>query len=79
MNVTNASEMSTLTVDPAVQATSSSLAQSLMPRAGESDASKVLSQGSGLSKALVGQRSIFSVDCSRAGMSGDLPIRSSCP
>nr|XP_019952060.1 PREDICTED: filamin-B-like [Paralichthys olivaceus] len=68
VTVTNASETSTLTVDPAVRASSSSsLAQSIMPRPSDSDASKVLSRGSGLSKAFVGQRSSFSVDCSKAG------------
>nr|XP_046240882.1 filamin-B isoform X1 [Scatophagus argus] len=67
VNVTNASETSTLTVDPAVRATSSSFAQSAMPKMADSDASKVLSRGPGLSKAFVGQRSSFSVDCSKAG------------
>lgn len=67
MNVTNASETSTLTVDPAVRASSSSFTQSAMPRLADSDASKVLSRGPGLSKAFVGQRSSFSVDCSKAG------------
>ncbi|KAF1391122.1 hypothetical protein PFLUV_G00038600 [Perca fluviatilis] len=67
VNVTNASETSTLTVDPAVRASSSSFTQSAMPRLGDSDASKVMSRGPGLSKAFVGQRSNFSVDCSKAG------------
>ncbi|XP_074525668.1 filamin B a [Halichoeres trimaculatus] len=67
VNVTNASETSTLTVDPAIRASSSSFTQSAMPRPGDSDASKVLSRGPGLSKAFVGQRSSFSVDCSKAG------------
>ncbi|XP_031160803.2 filamin-B isoform X1 [Sander lucioperca] len=67
VNVTNASETSTLTVDPAVRASSSSFTQSAMPRLGDSDASKVLSRGPGLSKAFMGQRSNFSVDCSKAG------------
>ncbi|XP_035517689.1 filamin-C-like [Morone saxatilis] len=67
VNVTNASETSTLTVDPAVRASSSSFNQSAMPRLSDSDASKVLSRGPGLSKAFVGQRSSFSVDCSKAG------------
>ncbi|XP_052465193.1 filamin-B isoform X2 [Carassius gibelio] len=60
VNVTNASEMSTLTVDPVNRARSTS------PRAA-SDASKVLSRGPGLSKAFVGQKASFSVDCSKAG------------
>ncbi|XP_030585128.1 filamin B a isoform X2 [Archocentrus centrarchus] len=67
VNVTNASETSTLTLDPAIRATSSGFAQSAMPRPGDSDASKVLSRGAGLSKAFVGQRSSFTVDCSKAG------------
>lgn len=66
MNVTNASETSTLTLDPAIRA-SSSFTQSAMPRLGDSDASKVVSRGAGLSKAFVGQRSNFTVDCSKAG------------
>ncbi|XP_065811298.1 filamin-B isoform X2 [Labrus bergylta] len=66
VNVTNASETSTLMVDPAIRGSSSSFTYA-MPRPGESDASKVLSRGSGLSKAFVGQRSSFSVDCSKAG------------
>ncbi|XP_034726061.1 filamin-B [Etheostoma cragini] len=67
VNVTNASETSTLTVDPAVRASSSSFTQSAMPSLGDSDASKVLSRGPGLSKAFMGQRSNFSLDCSKAG------------
>ncbi|XP_027134628.1 filamin B a isoform X2 [Larimichthys crocea] len=67
VHVTNASETSTLTVDPAVRASSSSFTQSAMSRLTDSDASKVLSRGPGLSKAFVGQRSNFSVDCSKAG------------
>ncbi|KAL3058091.1 hypothetical protein OYC64_010302 [Pagothenia borchgrevinki] len=66
VNVTNASETSTLTVDPAVRS-SSSFSQSALPRLTDSDASKVSSRGPGLSKAFVGQRSNFSVDCSKAG------------
>lgn len=34
-----------------------------------SDASKVVSRGAGLSKAFVGQKNTFTVDCSKAGMS----------
>uniref|UniRef100_A0A669B024 Filamin B n=1 Tax=Oreochromis niloticus TaxID=8128 RepID=A0A669B024_ORENI len=66
VNVTNASETSTLTLDPAIRA-SSSFTQSAMPRLGDSDASKVVSRGAGLSKAFVGQKSNFTVDCSKAG------------
>lgn len=67
VNVTNASETSTLTMDPAVRASSSGFTQNAAPRTADSDASKVLSRGSGLSKAFVGQRSSFTVDCSKAG------------
>ena len=67
MNVTNASETSTLNLDPAVRGSSSSFTQAALPRPADSDASKVLSRGPGLSKAFVGQRSSFSVDCSKAG------------
>lgn len=66
VNVTNASETSTLTVDPALRASSSSLTQSSLPLF-SSNASKVQSHGPGLSKALVGQMNRFYVDCSNAG------------
>lgn len=65
MNVTNASETSTLTVDPAVRVISAN-STNAVPRAA-SDASKVTSRGPGLSKAYVGQKASFSVDCSKAG------------
>ncbi|KAM6979784.1 LOW QUALITY PROTEIN: filamin B a [Aplochiton taeniatus] len=65
VNVTNANETSTLTVDPVTQSSSPS-SYSQPPRQA-SDASKVLSRGPGLSKAFVGQRSSFTVDCSKAG------------
>uniref|UniRef100_A0A672HLH3 Uncharacterized protein n=1 Tax=Salarias fasciatus TaxID=181472 RepID=A0A672HLH3_SALFA len=55
VSVTNASETSTLTVDPVLRSL------------GDSDASKVQIRGPGLSKASVGRRSSFSVDCSKAG------------
>lgn len=32
-----------------------------------SDASKVISRGAGLSKAFIGQKNTFTVDCSKAG------------
>ncbi|KAM7421946.1 hypothetical protein PAMA_010159 [Pampus argenteus] len=67
VNVTNASETSTLTVDPVLRASSSSFTECDTPRSAYSDASKVLSRGPGLSKAFVGQKSSFSVDCSKAG------------
>ncbi|KAF5899201.1 filamin-B isoform X2 [Clarias magur] len=65
VNVTNASETSTLMVDSAVRATSAN-SFNAMPRAA-SDASKVTSRGPGLSKAYVGQKASFTVDCSKAG------------
>ncbi|XP_053530109.1 filamin-B isoform X2 [Ictalurus punctatus] len=65
VNVTNASETSTLTLDPAVRAISAN-SSNAMPRTA-SDASKVTSRGPGLSKAYVGQKANFSVDCSKAG------------
>lgn len=37
------------------------------PVPGPTDASKVLAKGLGLSKAYVGQKSSFTVDCSKAG------------
>lgn len=56
-----------LTLDAPVRGTSSSSVHSAMPRLGDSDASKVLSRGTGLNRAFVGQRSSFSLDCSKAG------------
>ncbi|XP_054641647.1 filamin-B [Dunckerocampus dactyliophorus] len=64
VNMSSASVSSTLTVEPPAGGSSSSLALS---RPAASDASKVLSRGLGLSKAFVGQKSSFSVDCSKAG------------
>lgn len=69
VNVTNASETSTLTLDPLLRSSSASPAHSALSWTSEADASKVLSRGPGLSKAFVGQRSSFSVDCSKAGKS----------
>ncbi|KAM9758898.1 filamin-B-like isoform 2-T2 [Menidia menidia] len=63
VSVTNASETSTLTLDPAVKA----LGGAPPPRADSSDASMVTCRGPGLSRAYVGQRGSFSVDCSKAG------------
>ncbi|XP_036387133.1 filamin-B [Megalops cyprinoides] len=65
VNVSNASETSTLTVDPVTKSTSPS-SYSALPQF-SSDATKVVSRGPGLSKAYVGQKSSFSVDCSKAG------------
>lgn len=44
------------------------------PGPGPTDASKVLAKGLGLSKAYMGQKSSFTVDCSKAG--GCLETRS---
>lgn len=68
VKVTSISETSTLKVE-AADKMSSRLMETLLPRPGYSDAGKVHSQGSGLSQALVGLRSRFSVDCSKAGES----------
>ncbi|XP_051528401.1 filamin-B [Myxocyprinus asiaticus] len=65
VNVTNASETSTLMVE-SVTRSSSTNSYRASPRA-SSDASKVLSRGPGLSKAFVGQKASFTVDCSKAG------------
>ncbi|KAM8868125.1 filamin B a isoform 1-T1 [Synchiropus picturatus] len=67
VSVTNASESTTMTLDPAVRLSSTSLGQSPMSWSADTDASKVLSRGTGLSRAFVGQKSSFSVDCSKAG------------
>lgn len=65
VNVTNASETSTLMVE-SVTRSSLQNSYSSSPRA-SSDASKVLGRGPGLSKAFVGQKASFTVDCSKAG------------
>lgn len=74
VNVTNSSMSSSLTLEPSAEASvvSSSSGGSLQSAncgSAVSDASKVLSRGLGLSKAYVGQKSSFSVDCSQAGES----------
>ncbi|XP_062418891.1 filamin-A isoform X2 [Pungitius pungitius] len=56
-------ETSSVMVDPVTRAISCS--QQGAPT--KSDASKVTAKGQGLSKALVGQKNSFSVDCSKAG------------
>ncbi|XP_066554329.1 filamin B a isoform X1 [Amia ocellicauda] len=65
VNVSNASETSTLMVESVTKSTTTN-AYSAMPKF-SSDATKVVSKGAGLSKAYVGQKSSFSVDCSKAG------------
>ncbi|XP_077428421.1 filamin B a isoform X1 [Vanacampus margaritifer] len=68
VNVTNSSVSSTLTLEPSAEASVVSSSNSSLQSASDgSDASKVLSRGLGLSKAYVGQKSSFSVDCSKAG------------
>ncbi|XP_037107046.1 filamin-B isoform X2 [Syngnathus acus] len=74
VSVTNTSVSSTLTLEPSVEASVLSSSgggggslQSATGGSDASDASKVLSRGPGLSKAYVGQKSSFSVDCSKAG------------
>ncbi|XP_029551030.1 filamin-B-like, partial [Salmo trutta] len=65
VNVSNASETSSLMVE-SVTKSSSTNSHSALPRSA-SDASKVATRGPGLSKAYMGQRASFSVDCSKAG------------
>ncbi|XP_028303701.1 filamin B a isoform X2 [Gouania willdenowi] len=65
VSASNVSETTTMTFDPVVSSSNHSILQSSAPT--DSDASKVQSRGGGLSKAYVGQRSSFSVDCSHAG------------
>lgn len=59
----SAHETSSVTVDPVTRAISCSAPGA----SGQSDASKVLAKGLGLSKAFIGQKNSFSVDCSKAG------------
>ncbi|KAL1007835.1 hypothetical protein UPYG_G00092250 [Umbra pygmaea] len=65
VNTSNASETSSLLVEPVSQSLSSS-SYSALPRSA-SDPSKVATRGPGLSKASAGQRTSFTVDCSKAG------------
>ncbi|XP_075880927.1 filamin B a isoform X2 [Nelusetta ayraudi] len=65
--VSSGSETSTLTLDSALRASRSTFTDSAPLRPGGSDASKVTCAGAGLSKASVGQKVSFSVDCSKAG------------
>lgn len=77
VNVTNASVTSTLTMDPALRTSSSSLTQSAPPLF-SSNASKVHSHGPGLSKASLGQMNRFYVDCSSAGQENSSHSPSGC-
>ncbi|XP_006631014.2 filamin-B isoform X2 [Lepisosteus oculatus] len=65
VTASNACETSTLMVEP-VTKTASTNAYSAIPKF-SSDAAKVVSKGAGLNRAYVGQKSSFSVDCSKAG------------
>lgn len=62
-------ETSAVMVDPVTRAISCS--QQGAPT--QSDASKVLAKGPGLSKAFTGQKNSFSVDCSKAGVCPCVP------
>lgn len=57
-------ETSSVLVDPVTRAISCS--QQAVPA--QSDASKVVAKGLGLTKGFIGQKNTFSVDCSKAGM-----------
>uniref|UniRef100_A0A3Q1HD57 Filamin C, gamma b (actin binding protein 280) n=1 Tax=Acanthochromis polyacanthus TaxID=80966 RepID=A0A3Q1HD57_9TELE len=61
-------ETSSVLVETVTKSSSSSMggAFASLPKF-SSDASKVVSRGSGLSKAFVGQKNTFTVDCSKAG------------
>uniref|UniRef100_A0A8B9VP85 Filamin B n=1 Tax=Anas zonorhyncha TaxID=75864 RepID=A0A8B9VP85_9AVES len=61
----SANETSSIMVE-SVTRSSTETCYSAIPKS-TSDASKVVSRGAGLSKAFVGQKSSFSVDCSKAG------------
>ncbi|KAJ7994428.1 hypothetical protein DPEC_G00249170 [Dallia pectoralis] len=65
VSTSSTSEISSLLVEPVSRSLSSS-SFSALPRSA-SDPSKVVTRGPGLSKAYVGQRANFSVDCSKAG------------
>ena len=56
-------ETSSVMVDPVTRAISGTQ-QGVPPK---SDATKVVAKGVGLTKAYVGQKNSFSVDCSKAG------------
>ncbi|XP_028848556.1 filamin-A [Denticeps clupeoides] len=58
-------ETSSVLVDPVTRSVTSS--QQAAPGWASSDASRVVAKGLGLTKAFVGQKNSFSVDCSKAG------------
>lgn len=64
---TSGSETSILTLDSTLRASSGTFTHSALLRPGGSDASRVTCAGVGLSRASVGQKASFSVDCSKAG------------
>lgn len=57
-------ETSSVLVDPVTRAISCSQQAAPAP---QSDASKVVAKGLGLTKGFIGQKNSFSVDCSKAG------------
>uniref|UniRef100_A0A4W5RAN3 Filamin C n=1 Tax=Hucho hucho TaxID=62062 RepID=A0A4W5RAN3_9TELE len=59
-------ESSSVLVETVTKTSSSSMGVAYGPKF-SSDASKVVSRGAGLSKAFVGQKNTFTVDCSKAG------------
>uniref|UniRef100_A0A673XT77 Filamin C n=1 Tax=Salmo trutta TaxID=8032 RepID=A0A673XT77_SALTR len=59
-------ETSSVLVETVTKTSSSSMGVAYGPKF-SSDASKVVSRGAGLSKAFVGQKNTFTVDCSKAG------------
>ncbi|XP_041130079.1 filamin-A-like [Polyodon spathula] len=61
----NLNETSSVLVDSVAR--SQAVLQQGAPSRGTSDASRVVAKGLGLSKAYVGQKNSFSVDCSKAG------------
>uniref|UniRef100_A0A8C3HVE5 Filamin C n=1 Tax=Chrysemys picta bellii TaxID=8478 RepID=A0A8C3HVE5_CHRPI len=66
-------ETSTVLVETVTKSSSSvGSSFSSMPKF-SSDASKVVARGPGLTKAFVGQKNTFTVDCSKAGMGGAGP------
>ncbi|KAM6987096.1 filamin-C isoform 16-T16 [Aplochiton taeniatus] len=60
-------ETSSVLVETVTKTSAMGGAYGSMPKF-SSDASKVVSRGAGLSKAFVGQKNTFTVDCSKAGM-----------
>lgn len=61
-------ETSSVLVDPVSRSMTTS--QQAAPGWGTSDASRVVAKGLGLTKGFISQKNSFSVDCSKAGMTG---------